>query len=176
MGSLINHFNKRLRQQGCFVVGLEFAAQAVEEFFADNKIEFQIQKFDDYEIYTADGYKIYRGDFFTIPISEKFDFIYDRASIVAIDPELKPVSFEILSCVPYIILFQNYAERLKKLMNGEMLLIALVREEGRTGPPNTVSSDDVNALYENVKKICEEDDLSSVERMGKLVESVYLIN
>ena len=83
-----------MRQQGCFVVGLEFAAQAVEEFFADNKIEFQIQKLDGYEIYTADGYKIYRGDFFTIPISEKFDFIYDRASIVAIEPKLKPVSLK----------------------------------------------------------------------------------
>ena len=81
-----------MRQQGCHVVGLEFAAQAVDEFFADNKIEFEIQKFDDYEIYTADGYKIYRGDFFKIPIAEKFDFIYDRASLVAIDPELKTVS------------------------------------------------------------------------------------
>ena len=64
---------------------------------------------------------------------------------------------------------------MKKLMNGEMLLVALVREEGRTGPPHTVSSDDVHSLYENVKMISEEDDLSSMERMGKLVESVYLI-
>ena len=90
-----------MRQQGCHVVGLEFAAQAVDEFFADNKIEFEIEKFDDYEIYTADGYKIYRGDFFKIPIAEKFDFIYDRASLVAIDPELKPVSKNIFSSAQY---------------------------------------------------------------------------
>ena len=163
-----------MRQQGCYVVGLEFAAQAVDEFFTDNKIEFQIQKFDDYEIYTADGYKIYRGDFFKIPIAEKFDFIYDRASLVAIDPDLKPVSNDTYSA-PCLKRFQNYAEKMKKLMNGEMLLVALVREEGRTGPPHTVSSDDVHRLYENVKLISEEDDLSSVERMGKLEESVYLI-
>ena len=64
---------------------------------------------------------------------------------------------------------------MKKLLNGQILLVALVREEGRTGPPHTVTSDDVHHLYENVKKISEEDDLSSLERMGKLVESVYLI-
>ena len=89
-----------MRQQGCHVVGLEFVAQSVDEFFADNKIEFEIQKFDDYEIYTADGYKIYRGDFFKIPIAEKFDFIYDRASLVAIDPELKPVGKNAYSSTP----------------------------------------------------------------------------
>merc|ERR1711962_206805 len=148
-----------LKQQGCDVVGLEFASQAVEEFFSDNQIEYKIQKFDSHEIYTADGYKIYRGDFFTVPISEKFDLIYDRASLVAIEPDLK----------------QNYAERMKKLLNGEMLLVSLVREEGRTGPPHTVSSNDVHSLYENVTMLSEEDDLSSVERMGKLVESVSLI-
>ena len=92
-----------MRQQGCQVVGLEFVTQSVEEFFADNKIQFEIQKFDDYEIYTADGYKIYRGDFFAIPVSEKFDFIYDRASLVAIDPELKPVSFRLSSFYPIYI-------------------------------------------------------------------------
>ena len=99
-----------MRQQGCYVVGLEFAVQAVDEFFADNKIEFQIQKFDDYEIYTADGYKIYRGDFFKIPIAENFDFIYDRASLVAIDPDLKPVSKDIYSST----LFKSISELCRK--------------------------------------------------------------
>ena len=60
-------------------------------------------------------------------------------------------------------------------MGGEMLLVTLVREEGRTGPPHTVTFEDVQSLYDNVDRISEEDDLSSIERMGKLVESVYRI-
>ena len=48
---------------------------------------------DDFEIYSGEGgFKIYRGCFFKTPITEKFDFIYDRASLVAIDPEHRAVS------------------------------------------------------------------------------------
>ena len=83
----------RLNQQGCQVVGIEFCQQAVTEFFADNNIKYDIEKMDDYEIYSGEGgFKIYRGCFFKTPITEKFDFIYDRASLVAIDPELRDVS------------------------------------------------------------------------------------
>ena len=56
-----------------------------------------------------------------------------------------------------------------------MLLITLVREEGRTGPPHTVTTENVKSLYENVTQLSETEDLSSLERLGKLVESVYII-
>merc|ERR1712131_162605 len=82
-----------LSQQGCQVVGIEFCQQAVTEFFADNNIKYDVEKMDDYEIYSGEGgFKIYRGCFFKTPIIEKFDFIYDRASLVAIDSELRTVS------------------------------------------------------------------------------------
>ena len=74
-------------------MGIEFCQQAVTEFFADNNIKYDVEKMDDYEIYSGEGgFKIYRGCFFKTPITEKFDFIYDRASLVAIDPELRTVS------------------------------------------------------------------------------------
>ena len=64
---------------------------------------------------------------------------------------------------------------MKELKNGPMLLIALVREEGRTGPPHTVTTENVKSLYDNVTQLSETEDLSSLERLGKLVESVYII-
>ena len=91
----------------------------------------------------------------------QFDFIYDRASIVAIQPNLR----------------EAYAKRIKSLMTEQssMLMIALIREEGRQGPPHTVPDEQVMRLYPNAKMIQTNEDLSSLERLGKIVENVYIV-
>ena len=56
-----------------------------------------------------------------------------------------------------------------------MLLIALLREEGRQGPPYHTSHDDVGALFAEAGNMCEsEEDLSSRDRLGIIIQNVYL--
>ena len=54
-----------------------------------------------------------------------------------------------------------------------MLLIALLREPGRDGPPFHTSDDDVINLYKNSKLIESEEDESSKERLGKIIQNIY---
>ena len=80
-------------------------------------------------------------------------------------------------------------------------MIALIREEGRQGPPHTVqlqhlyfqgltevvtcqgffcnsdkvTHDDAVALYPNAELLETNEDLSSVDRLGKIIENVYSI-
>ena len=76
------------------VYGAEFCEKAVKDFFTENKIEFEMEKFEKYEIYRGGNISIYRGDIFVLPITHKFDFVYDRAALVAIEPLSRQVSLD----------------------------------------------------------------------------------
>ena len=59
------------------------------DFFVENKLDYEVEKFDHYEVYYETKnkkIKIYRGSILTTPIAEKFDLIYDRAALVAMNP------------------------------------------------------------------------------------------
>ena len=74
------------------VLGAEFSSLAIEAFMKDHNLEFSIEKINDESaIYTCAGKNIqfYQGDFFKMPEDGKFrdfDLIWDRASMVAINP------------------------------------------------------------------------------------------
>ena len=91
----------------------------------------------------------------------QFDFVYDRASIVAILPAQRDA----------------YVDRVKSLLtaNASILMICLIREEGRQGPPHSVDQEHVEKLYANAKLLESNDDLSSIDRLGKIVENVYMV-
>ena len=73
-------------------MGAEFSSLAIEDFMKEHNLEFLIERIDDESaIYTCTGknIQIYQGDFFQMPEKGKFrdfDFIWDRASMVAINP------------------------------------------------------------------------------------------
>ena len=54
-----------------------------------------------------------------------------------------------------------------------MLLIALLREENRQGPPHHTSHEDVKQLYQSAEIIETEEDASSIERLGLIVQNIY---
>ena len=58
-----------LAEQGCQVIGVEFAEKACEDFFNENKLEFEVSN----SVFTAKDkpIKIYCGDFYTCEITEK---------------------------------------------------------------------------------------------------------
>ena len=145
------------------MVGAEFSEIAVKNFFTENAIDCSVTDFENYSIYSStDGrLKIFRGDLFEMPESSelsRFDLIWDRASMVAINPPDR----------------MKYARKIKSLLGekGEILLQALVREEGRSGPPHTLTKEQISNAYAglgvDMTELQDWVDMSSVERLGKI--------
>ena len=121
------------------------------------------------------------GDLFALPTEERFDVIYDRASMVAIHPSLR----------------EDYVTLMGKLLQpgGSILLVSLDRRETTTdeakkdGLPFSINEHEIRQLYESmswvesVTKLEEVNDLTSDadrerwEKKGvlELYEIVFLI-
>lgn len=121
------------------------------------------------------------GDLFALPTEDRFDVIYDRASMVAIHPSLR----------------EDYVTLMGKLLQpgGSILLVSLDRRETTTdeakkdGPPFSINEHEIRQLYESmswvesVTKLEEVNDLTSDadrerwEKKGvlELYEIVFLI-
>ena len=100
----------RAAKQGCLVRGSEFSQKAIDEFFFENAIEtshFTNSEEDSLNI------SLRPGDFYLYPEDEKFEFIFDRGSMVAIDPNDR----------------EKYAEKIFNLLQdgGIVLLEAILR-------------------------------------------------
>ena len=57
--------------------------------------------------------------------------------------------------------------------NCKMLLIALLRDEGRQGPPHHTTNEDVVSLFAEAEILETENDLTKVAHLGKLVQNIY---
>jgi thiopurine S-methyltransferase len=111
-----------------------------------------------YEQLRGKNITLLRGDFFNLDESVtdgRFEAIFDRASLVAIDPTLR----------------EHYVSVQRKLIEpqGKILLITVERTTGTeadlTGPPFSVPEQEVRRLYE------EQDWVESVKVLGEEVES-----
>lgn len=126
------------------VVGLDGIRKALEEFSKEQpSLDIQASSTDEkYERFEGKGITLLKGDFFDLNDSTaggRFDAVWDRASIIAIQPELR----------------EQYVETISKVIKpgGTILLSTLERrtgsEEGiNTGPPFTVPEAEVRRLYE----------------------------
>ena len=89
-----NKVNFRLSEKNVEVVGAEFSSLAATQFFEENNIKYEINELSPNSsllksVDEKHKISIFRGDFFEFP-NEKFsnfDFIWDRAAMVAINPE-----------------------------------------------------------------------------------------
>jgi thiopurine S-methyltransferase len=155
------------------VVGVDGVQQALDEFAQENP-QLNVRKVDDssttttdgaattdstnadatttttttteeaakskYEQWKGDKITLLQGDFFHLDeqaTGGKFDAIFDRGSLVAISPDLREAYVQILSGL------------LKP--GGRILTVAVYRcsgtDEDKSGPPYSVSEDDMSALY-----------------------------
>ncbi|MBK22593.1 MAG: hypothetical protein CME70_01195 [Halobacteriovorax sp.] len=111
-----------LKDQGFNVVGIEFSKKACEEFFNENNIEYQIITEDGFEIFESDKIHLYCGDYFKFVPREKLNFAYDRAAIVALDPNNR----------------KAYADQYAKNINagGKLLMLTFEYDQSKCqGPP-----------------------------------------
>lgn len=137
-----------LASRGHRVTGCELVEKAARDYFAERDEEPELQARDYGELLSSPtrAVRIARGDVFAFtPDGPRFDAIFDRAALVALDPADRP----------------RYAETLRKLLNpgGRILLVTFEHDIG-SGPPWSVTPDDAHALFDGAfhyeELACEE--------------------
>jgi len=152
------------------VIGVEMVSKAVQDFFAENNIEYLIQQDETLQKFSSKSIDIYLGDFFDLKPEQTSSFkaIYDRASIVAIEePERREY-------VDHLISFLDPA--------GRILLITLEYNQNKMeGPPYSVTAEEIESLFTPVGSLklletCDIlDDRFRNKGLTRLLEHVFLI-
>ncbi len=125
-----------LRNYGQQVLGVELSPLAVESFFSENGYSPITTRIHNFQQCAADDLKLLCGDFFdlTADILEDTVAVFDRASLVALPPEMR----------------SRYAKHLVEILPplAKILLITFEYDQMRMpGPPFAVTQDEVDALY-----------------------------
>jgi len=157
-----------LASQGLQVHGVELYEGAVEDFFTENKLVVQKTQSADFVEYSHKNIKINCGDFFKFDSRETFDFVYDRAALVALPDSMRTDYARVITAA------------LKK--NGKYLLVVYEYDQSKMeGPPFSISISEIERLYadafdiqliESEKPKGEGPRLSAVEGMR---QNVYIL-
>jgi thiopurine S-methyltransferase len=125
-----------LLELGFSVVGIDLSAVALESFCMENGIAAKRRTLGALEVYETENLQLYCGDFFalTATLLGPVAAVYDRAALIAWTPEQRAA----------------YVSHITSLTsNGtQTLLIAMEYPQAQmSGPPFSVSADDVEHLY-----------------------------
>jgi thiopurine S-methyltransferase len=124
-----------LHEQKLVVHGVELYEHAVESFFSENKLSpFEKKQQQDFLRFIYQDITIDSGDFFKLKENEAYDFVYDRAALVALPVEMR----------------KTYAELITKSLKpgGKCLLIVYEYDQAQMeGPPFSVDDLEIQHLY-----------------------------
>lgn len=159
-----------LNEHGHPVVGNELSRIAVEAFFLESGLHAEKSESGPFVEYRSGTLQVLLGDFFDLTSAhlEEVRGIYDRASLIAFPPDMRP----------------RYVRHLTTLLPAEarMLLITLEYPENEMqGPPFSVREDEVRHLFGasmTIHKVREADALAQNQRFARngvsaLTEKVY---
>lgn len=162
-----------LLAQGHSVVGIELSPLAVEAFFNDNGLIPTIRRHKDFRIYEVNDLQIFCGDFFSLHSHDlgKINAVYDRASLVALPPEMRI----------------DYASKMSSLLeSGTVTLLVSFDylQHEMSGPPFSVNRTEIELLYRNwceIECLYGEDALSREAHfrqrgLSQLMENVYKLS
>lgn len=157
-----------LADKGHDVYGCEFIESAVKDFFTEQSLEYTTSMTSDMStmVYKAVSKKItlYCGDFFALKSKDigKFDGIWDRASLVAVEPSQR----------------EEYGKVMKDLMSsgGKYLLNSyIITGEKYKGPPHSVPIDDIEKCFGSFCEIKQLDSRSDMFPLAN-IEAVQIVN
>ena len=161
-----------LVEQGMEVVGVELSELAVRSLFEENGLTPEIDNRHDHDYWQAGKLTLIHADLFDMQPDDLgiSDVVYDRASLIALPPEMRP----------------SYADKMRQLLPARIpqLLITLeYRQELMDGPPFAVSHEEVLALYGRhhaITRLASVDVLVDEPRfmqkgLDELTENVYLL-
>lgn len=125
-----------LASLGHEVVGVELAELAVQSFFAENHLPLNVQQEGAFQVFRAPQITLYQGDFFATTKAQlgDFDFIYDRAALIALPSDMR----------------RKYAAHLWSFLRpGGRLILVTVDYDQKVleGPPFAVSTTEVASLF-----------------------------
>ena len=134
-----------LHQAGLEVTGVELSPLAIDQFKQDSKerdLSWIETELSHHLLSQADSLNLYCGDLFELPaeVLESVDFIYDRAAIVALPPELR----------------LKYASWIKETFKQphQILLISFEYDQALCdGPPFSVTEAEINQLFSDCYSI-----------------------
>ena len=147
------------------VIGAELSEIACTDFFVDNNLNYQVETKGDFTCYHFDNISLWQGDFLKLPASqfEPFDWIYDRAALVALPEAMQ----------------QKYVEHVKTFMseNTKLFLLTLEFPQGQLeGPPFAVTNNYVHKLFEGYKvEYLAERDLPEKQFAQRVFDVDYLV-
>lgn len=124
-----------LIKQGFRVIGAELSELAIQQLFAELDLVPVITAIGDINHYRADNIDIFVGDIFDVTqdMISQVDAIFDRAALVALPPDMRKTYtkhlIEITSSAPQLLLTFEYGVT------------------DVTGPPHSISQDEVVAHY-----------------------------
>jgi thiopurine S-methyltransferase len=129
-----------LAEHGHDVVGVEFVETAVTEFFTEWGVSATPHHLGAHPAFYGRGVTLARADIFDCKPETlgRFDAIYDRAALVAIDPAMR----------------ERYVQTCRALLNGRggIFLIAFAYDQTKTpGPPWSVDEATIRTLYAPMK-------------------------
>ena len=152
------------------VIGVELVSKAVQDFFAENNIDYLLKQDETLQKFSSKSIDIYLGDFFDLNPEQTSSFkaIYDRASIVAIEKT------ERKEYIDHLISFLDPA--------GRILLITLEYNQNQMeGPPYSVPVEEIESLFAPLGSVklletCDVlDDRFRNKGLTSLLENVFLI-
>jgi thiopurine S-methyltransferase len=146
-----------LRERGHFVSGIDLSAVALESLCMENGIPARRRTLGDLEVYETAELQLYCGDFFalTAKLLGSVAAVYDRAALIAWTREQRAA----------------YVAHMTELTNPgtQTLLITMEYAQAQmTGPPFSVSADDVERLYgqnHSIRELGRHDILANEARL-----------
>jgi thiopurine S-methyltransferase len=161
-----------LHEQGLHVLGVELSVIAVQAFFGENGCTPKQITSGKFNCYEAKGISILCGDFFDLGSDDLVGVraVYDRASLIALPPEMRA----------------RYVRHLANILPEptKILLITMdYPQHEMQGPPFSVSSEEVEALYgeyADVRLLTQMEVLAQNPRfqqrgLSRLQENIYLL-
>ncbi|MGI9317834.1 MAG: thiopurine S-methyltransferase [bacterium] len=161
-----------LASQSYRVLGVELSKIACQDFFKENRIEYQVSHESPFEIFRSGGIELWAGDFFDLSAEALAEIsgVYDRASLVALPESLR----------------QAYVHHLSAILSSGIKVMLISMEYDQTkmqGPPFSVTEEEIHGLFEadfNVRKVSESsgpDIVGNLKQRGldTLTEKIFVL-
>ncbi len=158
-----------LHEQRLQVHGIELHEGAVKAFFEENGFRDVVKKNEqEFVHYDYQNIRVSCGDFFKLNAIGSYDFIYDRASLVALPLEMR----------------KSYAKVVTDALNsgGEYLLLVYEYDQSKMqGPPFSITDSEVHELFGKsfeIKKVDSqkpEEAGPRLDELGRFVQNVFLM-
>lgn len=153
-----------LTDAGHEVIGVELSQKALDDFLVENQLDAKPVKHDRFCGYELDNLTLLCGDFFHVTEADCADVkaVYDRAALVALPPQMRA----------------DYVAHLHKILPADAVMLLVVMEYDQSllsGPPFSVSEEDVVAFYQDrfhIEKVQED---NAKHRGVDFVEKTFVL-